>query len=987
MKKLLSLIVVLSLALSAVTAFGAQNGYQKDEYVPSSDWKYEFSTQMGTSGPSMFDGDINTFWHSSYTYSNGQFTSKDAAPFDIITAFPEAKEISGIRYTPRQLASNSNAGIALKVEIYGSTDGKSFALIAQDSYDYGNGYGSREPKTTNFESKNLLAIKFRITEGVGGYGTCAELHFIKSNLNEDNADSNSKASSIFVKGDHYALADTVSLKGKPAPDALEYSSKWKIEVGSAFGNSFVANLFDCDKTTYWHSWYYFENGRITKKDEAPYDILVTFPYAKSIKGIRYTPRQVSSNDKSTSGIANSIEVYGSSDGINFNLLARDSYTYTDVNDRSTKTTTFQESEYKAILFRITYGVGGYGTGAELEFIKGSGQASDVAAKKVVTPKPAVKILESTIKAVGINPVGVVASDAYAYSSDWDIEANSAVNEANLAAFFDRNIQTMWHSGYKAEGTVVTQKDDPPFDIFVTFPENKVVSGVRYTPRQTTSGTSTTGIANKIEIYGSQDGMNYVKLAESTYTYGANYADRTPKTTIFDPVNVKTICYRILDGVGGNYATGAELEYLIGNASDAVNVTDYFESGTRNKGFIKLTIDKRTADVDGKEITLAAPAVISDGATLVPVRFVSEALGATVKWNAETKTVTINDKDTRIQLVIDSHRANVGNKYYSLVTPATIIGGCTMVPIRFVSEILGADVAWDDDARTVTIGYKYTIGCWGDSLAAGEGGVSWQCSSVLEKLAGVTVFNLGVNNEDPITIAVRNGAYDIVTTEDFEIPSSGNVSVNFKSKDGQNIVPRDNSGYWNPVYINGVEGTMFFEVDLSVSPRTLKSAVFKRTSSGAPIEVKAGTKIETAASLIKPEINIYSLGNYSTWKDNPYELVKIVGDMVLNGKNSTKYIVISPVNGTAEELAAVEAAFAASFGEHYFNLRKYMCSEALMKQEDIVMEGQDAEDFKAGRIPVSFVKSKYDRSSFNDLGYSCMAQGIYKKLIELGYVDK
>ena len=56
--------------------------------------------------------------------------------------------------------------------------------------------------------------------------------------------------------------------------------------------------------------------------------------------------------------------------------------------------------------------------------------------------------------------------------------------------------------------------------------------------------------------------------------------------------------------------------------------------------IKLTINDKTAYVNGKEIALDTPSVIKDGRTLVPVRFISESLGKTVEWDAENKYVIV-----------------------------------------------------------------------------------------------------------------------------------------------------------------------------------------------------------------------------------------------------------------------------------------------------------------------------------------------------------
>ncbi|CAM4448157.1 copper amine oxidase N-terminal domain-containing protein [Paenibacillus macerans] len=87
---------------------------------------------------------------------------------------------------------------------------------------------------------------------------------------------------------------------------------------------------------------------------------------------------------------------------------------------------------------------------------------------------------------------------------------------------------------------------------------------------------------------------------------------------------------------------------------------------------------------------------------VPVRFVSEALGADVKWAPESKTVTIRLKNNEITLVIGQTLYNVNGEAKQMDTSARRINGRTFVPIRFVSEGLGAYTKWDGAVRTAYI---------------------------------------------------------------------------------------------------------------------------------------------------------------------------------------------------------------------------------------------------------------------------------------------
>ncbi|OON98858.1 MAG: hypothetical protein ATN35_03420 [Epulopiscium sp. Nele67-Bin004] len=90
----------------------------------------------------------------------------------------------------------------------------------------------------------------------------------------------------------------------------------------------------------------------------------------------------------------------------------------------------------------------------------------------------------------------------------------------------------------------------------------------------------------------------------------------------------------------------------------------------------------------------------DATTLVPVRLVSEQLGATVTW--DNPTITIFKGDINIQLQIDNTIATINGVETTLAVAPTIANDTTLVPLRFVSEALGVSVDWDNETYTVLI---------------------------------------------------------------------------------------------------------------------------------------------------------------------------------------------------------------------------------------------------------------------------------------------
>jgi peptide/nickel transport system substrate-binding protein len=108
------------------------------------------------------------------------------------------------------------------------------------------------------------------------------------------------------------------------------------------------------------------------------------------------------------------------------------------------------------------------------------------------------------------------------------------------------------------------------------------------------------------------------------------------------------------------------------------------------------------NLNGENLILNQSPILKDGRVLVPLRGIFEELGVTVEWNGTTKTIIASKSETKIILTIGKEIAIKNNQKVALDVPAQIINGSTMIPLRFVGEALGSQVEWDQQNKTVFI---------------------------------------------------------------------------------------------------------------------------------------------------------------------------------------------------------------------------------------------------------------------------------------------
>ena len=107
-------------------------------------------------------------------------------------------------------------------------------------------------------------------------------------------------------------------------------------------------------------------------------------------------------------------------------------------------------------------------------------------------------------------------------------------------------------------------------------------------------------------------------------------------------------------------------------------------------------------LDDKAVSFAEAPFIENDRVLVPMRGILESLGYSVAWQEESKTVLAEKDEIQISLHPDEKTATVNGKAVSIDAPAKIRNGRTFVPLRFLAEYSGAEVTWNQSTSSVSI---------------------------------------------------------------------------------------------------------------------------------------------------------------------------------------------------------------------------------------------------------------------------------------------
>lgn len=183
----------------------------------------------------------------------------------------------------------------------------------------------------------------------------------------------------------------------------------------------------------------------------------------------------------------------------------------------------------------------------------------------------------------------------------------------------------------------------------------------------------------------------------------------------------------------------------------------------------------TVELDGTRLEFDVEPKIINGSTMVPLRKIFEEIGALVKWDGKTQTVSARKSSKTVSLTVDSDELIIdkgdtdadGNAIVETVwleAPAQLVNERTLVPARAVAEAFGLGVQWDEaDSRVIITSKEENTTAWKDNVGTID-------------LSALSYSGNGISIEDKKIIISEGGDYTLSGTLE-----GGSVTVSAKDK--------------------------------------------------------------------------------------------------------------------------------------------------------------------------------------------------------------
>ena len=122
--------------------------------------------------------------------------------------------------------------------------------------------------------------------------------------------------------------------------------------------------------------------------------------------------------------------------------------------------------------------------------------------------------------------------------------------------------------------------------------------------------------------------------------------------------------------------------------------------TVGSNMVKYTVIGETQHASERQID--AKPFIQDGRTMIPIRYVAESLGMKVMWNKQSKIVTLQDEERKVEIVTNGKKIVVNGKEYVSDVAPVIENGRTYLSISNIGKVSGAKVTWNPQSKQVSV---------------------------------------------------------------------------------------------------------------------------------------------------------------------------------------------------------------------------------------------------------------------------------------------
>ncbi len=186
--------------------------------------------------------------------------------------------------------------------------------------------------------------------------------------------------------------------------------------------------------------------------------------------------------------------------------------------------------------------------------------------------------------------------------------------------------------------------------------------------------------------------------------------------------------------------------------------------------VQVKIDGKNVDIikaelilDGKTVKSDVPSIMYQGRTLVPVRFVSEELGAKVEWDEKTETATIKAVDKTIKVKINSAKISINGKEQDMpygvpakfMSTSSSTSARTMVPLRFAMEALGATVGWEESTNTALVTSKVNVNIVNELKQIETQMINGKEAIVIKNASAPEIKKFTLSSPDRLVVDLRN----------------------------------------------------------------------------------------------------------------------------------------------------------------------------------------------------------------------------------------